>query len=82
MICHEVDDDVLGNDMQIIEVELDPGESVIAGAGVMSYMEQGVCFEPHMEEGEGSILGSPGDMLDGDSHGAPALRSWRFLDGN
>ncbi len=31
MKCHEVDYEILGNDMQIVEVELDPAETVIAG---------------------------------------------------
>jgi hypothetical protein len=33
MVCHEVDYEILGHDMQIVEVELDPGETVIAEAG-------------------------------------------------
>ena len=36
MRCHEVDYEILGNSMQIVEVELDPGESVIAEAGAMT----------------------------------------------
>ncbi|MEA3486184.1 MAG: AIM24 family protein [Thermodesulfobacteriota bacterium] len=39
MRCHEVDYEILGHDMQIVEVELDPGETVIAGAGAMNYMD-------------------------------------------
>ena len=38
MKCHEVDYEILGGDMQIVEVELDPGESVVAEAGAMNYM--------------------------------------------
>lgn len=45
MICHEVDFTVLGDDMQLVEVELDPGETVVAEAGAMNYMEQGISFE-------------------------------------
>ncbi|HBF09694.1 MAG TPA: TIGR00266 family protein, partial [Gammaproteobacteria bacterium] len=30
MRCHEVDYDIIGHDMQIVEVELDPQETVIA----------------------------------------------------
>jgi uncharacterized protein (TIGR00266 family) len=37
--CHEVDYEILGNDMQIVEVELDPQETVVAEAGAMNYME-------------------------------------------
>ena len=33
MRCHDVDFQILGDDMQLVEIELDPGESVIAEAG-------------------------------------------------
>jgi uncharacterized protein (TIGR00266 family) len=49
--CHEVDYQILGDDMQIVEVELDPGETVIAEAGAMSYMEEGIDFEARMGDG-------------------------------
>ena len=45
MNSHEVDYEVFGDDMQIVEVELDPGETVIAEAGAMNYMEEGITFE-------------------------------------
>ena len=45
MVCHEVDYEVLGDDMQLVEIELDPGETVVAEAGAMNYMEQGITFE-------------------------------------
>ncbi|HHB81640.1 MAG TPA: TIGR00266 family protein, partial [Aliiroseovarius sp.] len=35
MQCHEVDFEIFGDDMQVVEVELDPGEKVIAEAGAM-----------------------------------------------
>jgi uncharacterized protein (TIGR00266 family) len=49
--CHEVDYQILGDDMQIVEVELDPGETVVAEAGAMSYMEEGIDFEARMGDG-------------------------------
>lgn len=33
MRCHEVDYQLIGSEMQLVEVELDPGETVIAEAG-------------------------------------------------
>ena len=51
MRCHEVDYEILGNSMQIVEVELDPGETVIAEAGAMTYMEDGITFETKMGDG-------------------------------
>jgi len=40
MRCHEVDYEIIGSELQLIEVELDPGETVIAEAGAMTYMEE------------------------------------------
>lgn len=37
-----IDYKILGNDMQIVEIELDPGEGVRAEAGTMMYMDQGI----------------------------------------
>nr|MEE4266898.1 TIGR00266 family protein [Candidatus Krumholzibacteria bacterium] len=53
MNSHEIDYDILGNDMQIVEIELDPGETVIAEAGALNYMDEGIGFEAHM--GDGSV---------------------------
>jgi uncharacterized protein (TIGR00266 family) len=46
--------------MQIVEVELDPGETVVAEAGAMNYMEDGIGFEAKMGDGsetDNSLLG-------------------------
>ena len=51
MQSHEVDYEILGDDMQIVEIELDPGETVIAEAGAMNYMEEGIQFEAKMGDG-------------------------------
>lgn len=51
MQCHEVDYAIFGDDMQIVEVELDPGEGVIAEAGMMNYVEAGIEFEARMGDG-------------------------------
>lgn len=48
---HEVDFEVFGDDMQLVEVELDPGETCIAEAGAMNYMESGITFEAKMGDG-------------------------------
>jgi len=36
---HEVDFQIVGNDMQMVIVELDPDETVITEADAMNYME-------------------------------------------
>ena len=51
MKSHEVDYKVFGDDLQFVEVELDPGETVIAEAGMMMYMEDGITFETKMGDG-------------------------------
>jgi len=56
MQSHEVDYEILGDDMQIVEVELDPGEVVIAEAGAMNYMDDGIEAESKM--GDGTDVGS------------------------
>jgi len=51
MISHEIDYKIFGDDIQFIEIELDPNETVIAEAGTMVYMEQGITFETRMGDG-------------------------------
>ena len=60
MRSHDVDYEIHGNEMQIVEVELDPGETVIAEAGGMNYMEDGIVFETKM--GDGSAASGSGFM--------------------
>ena len=51
MKCHEVDYKIIGDDMQIVEVELDPEETVIAEAGAMNYLHPEITFEAKMGDG-------------------------------
>ena len=51
MQCHEVDYKIIGHDMQMVEVELDPSETVIAEAGAMNYMEDGISYQARMGDG-------------------------------
>ena len=51
MKSHAVDYKVFGDDLQFVEVELDPEETVIAEAGAMMYMEEGITFETKMGDG-------------------------------
>ena len=64
MISHEVDYEIIGDDMQIVEIELDRGETVIAEAGAMNYMEDGITFETKMGEGSKPNTGLFGKLLD------------------
>lgn len=63
MRCHEVDYEIFGDDMQIVEVELDPAEKVIAEAGAMNYMEDGIAFETKMGDGTTPTGGFMGAMM-------------------
>ena len=49
--------------MQIVEVELDPGETVIAEAGAMNYMEDGISYEARMGDGSRADDGLMGKLL-------------------
>ena len=48
---HVIDYQIKGESIQIVEVELDPGETVIAEAGAMLFMEEGIQFETKMGDG-------------------------------
>ena len=61
--CQEVDYEIIGNDIQVVEVELDPGETVIAEAGAMNYMEDGIVFEAKMGDGSEANSGIMGGLL-------------------
>lgn len=51
MKSHEIDYEIIGDDIQLIEIELDPQETVIAEAGAMNYLEEGISFEAKMGDG-------------------------------
>ena len=63
MRSHEVDFQIFGDDMQIVEVELDPGEVVIAEAGAMNYMEDGITFDTKMGDGSSPVGGVVDSLL-------------------
>ena len=74
MRCHEIDYKIIGHEMQLLEVELDPGETVVAEAGGMTYMEQDIEFETKMGDGAdpdqglfGKMFGAGKRMLTGES---------------
>lgn len=63
MKSHEIDYEILGHDMQIVEVELDPGETVVAEAGAMNYMDDGITFEAKMGDGSQGDKGLFGKLM-------------------
>ncbi len=74
MTSHEIDYDIKGTDVQLVEIELDPGETVIAEAGAMLYMEEGIQFETRLGDGStpdqgflGKLLSAGSRMITGES---------------
>jgi uncharacterized protein (TIGR00266 family) len=48
---HEIDFEVFGDDLQFVEITLDPNETVVAEAGAMMYMTQGIQMETQLGDG-------------------------------
>lgn len=63
MRSHEIDYEIIGHSMQMVEVELDQGETVIAEAGAMNYMEDGITFETKMGDGSDANQGLMGKLF-------------------
>ncbi len=49
-----IDYQIYGDDMQLVEIELDPGESVLAEAGAMNYMDARIKMETIFGDGSGA----------------------------
>ena len=71
---HEVDYEILGDDMQFVKVELDPGEAVVAEAGAMMYVEDGIQMDTIFGDGSpqqggfmGALMGAGKRLLTGES---------------
>lgn len=74
MNSHEIDYKIYGDDLQAVEIELDPQETVVAEAGAMNWMEDGIAFEARMGDGTkpnsgffGGLLGIGKRLLTGES---------------
>jgi uncharacterized protein (TIGR00266 family) len=72
---HEIDYKIYGDDMQFVEIELDPQEAAVAEAGGMMYMEDGIEMETIFGDGSqqkqsgimGALLGAGKRLLTGES---------------
>jgi uncharacterized protein (TIGR00266 family) len=60
---HEIDYKIYGDDMQFVEVELDPMEAVVAEAGGMMYMEDGIEMETIFGDGSQQSSGFLGGLM-------------------
>ncbi len=60
MNAHEIDFKIYGDDMQFVEIELDPEETVVAEPGAMMMMDEGIVMNTLFGDGsnnDNSILG-------------------------
>src|SRR5216117_996048 len=60
---HEVDYKIYGDDMQYVEVELDPMEAAVAEAGGMMYMDDGIEMETIFGDGSQQNSGFLGALV-------------------
>jgi len=73
MAMDEVDYEIFGNEMQYVEVELDPGEAAVGEAGAMMYMQDGIEMDTVFGDGSqqgglfGKLLGAGKRLLTGES---------------
>jgi uncharacterized protein (TIGR00266 family) len=74
MRSHKIDYIIHGEDIQVVEIELDPNETVIAEAGAMLFMEEGIAFETKLGDGSqpdkgflGKVFQAGSRMLTGES---------------
>src|SRR5258706_14009283 len=66
-VSHVIDYQIKGESIQIVEVELDPMEIVIAEAGAMLFMEEGILFETKMGDGSNTNQGLFDKLLSAES---------------
>jgi len=62
-LMHEVDYKIFGEDMQYVEVELDPGEAALSEAGAMMYMTDGIEMQTIFGDGSKQSGGGIMDKL-------------------
>ncbi len=59
-----IDYQIHGDDLQFVEVELDPGETVIGEAGAMMFLDSEISFETKMGDGANPDQGLWGKLRD------------------
>ncbi len=60
---HEIDYQIHGHEMQCVEIQLDPNETVIAESGSFMYMDNGIEMAPIFGDGSQSSGGIMGKLL-------------------
>ncbi|MEO5988185.1 MAG: TIGR00266 family protein [Candidatus Eisenbacteria bacterium] len=72
---HEIEYEILGDDMQFVKIELDPNEAVVGEAGSMMYLEDGIQMQTIFGDGSqsqgggfmGALMGAGKRLLTGES---------------
>ncbi|MGL5329406.1 MAG: TIGR00266 family protein [Peptostreptococcaceae bacterium] len=71
MISHDVEYKLYGDDMQFVEIELDPSETVVAEAGAMMMMDERITMETIFGDGSkkggSKLFGAAKRILTGES---------------
>lgn len=74
MAMDVIDYDIFGDDMQYVEIELDPGEAAVGEAGMMMFMQDGIEMETVFGDGSaaqsgllGKLMGAGKRLLTGES---------------
>ncbi len=63
MAMDEIDYQLFGDDMQFVEVELDPGEAAVGEAGTLFYMEDGIHMDTIFGDGSDAQKGFMGKLM-------------------
>jgi uncharacterized protein (TIGR00266 family) len=63
MAMDVIDYEIFGDDMQYVEVELDPGEAAVGEAGMMMFMQDGIEMETVFGDGSASQSGFMGKLM-------------------
>jgi len=73
-LAHEIDFEIHGEEMQFVEVELDPGETALAEVGAMMYMDAGIDMVTIFGDGSnesqsvmGKVFGAGKRVLTGEN---------------
>ena len=72
---HEIDYEIVGDDLQFVKIELDPNEAVVGEAGAMMYLEDGIMMQTIFGDGSpqqgggfmNTLLGAGKRLLTGES---------------
>jgi uncharacterized protein (TIGR00266 family) len=74
MNAHNIEYLIKGHDVQLVEIELDPQETIIAEAGAMLYMDEGIDYAARLGDGSepnqglfNKLLKGAGRMITGES---------------